>query len=200
MVGLLGAECTGKTTLARDLVMSFTRRCPVAVTPEALRDFVREHDRTPRQDEQGAIMAAQVANEHAAIAEVTRAAMELPDPNRHPVVIGDSCPLMTSIYSMAYFSDSQLLAAGLIHQRVYDLVLWCSPDMPWTADPGQRDGLDRRTQVAELLAEVVTDEQVPVVAIAGDRDARLRQAMEKIQQRQYFAVGGPVRAIAIPPE
>ena len=56
-IGLIGGECTGKTTTATDLAGRFA----AAVTPEALRDFVIRHGRTPRAEEQRPIMREQRA-------------------------------------------------------------------------------------------------------------------------------------------
>lgn len=199
LVGLLGGECTGKTTLARDLVAELADERPVVSTPEALRDFVRGHDRPPRRGEQASIMAAQIANERAAMATVVavsgrpavaRASTDDPASGEpagiriHPIVVCDPCALMTAIYSLAYFADSQLLTPALVHQRNYNLVLSCGTDLPWTPDEGQRDGPDRRAQVADLLAAVVRVEQLPVVAVAGDRPTRLKQALEQIHSLQ----------------
>lgn len=48
VIALVGAESTGKTTLARELARVLAGRGVDAVmVPEALRDFCLQHDRTP---------------------------------------------------------------------------------------------------------------------------------------------------------
>ena len=60
VVALLGAESTGKTTLARDIGAALAARgLRVEVVGEVLREFCDTHARTPRRDEQAAIAAAQ---------------------------------------------------------------------------------------------------------------------------------------------
>ncbi|MFM8896435.1 MAG: AAA family ATPase, partial [Actinomycetales bacterium] len=66
-IGLIGGECTGKSTLAADLSAAL-RRClrdgagvepRVVVVGEVLRTFVTEHQRAPQVAEQAGIMAEQ---------------------------------------------------------------------------------------------------------------------------------------------
>src|SRR6185295_9567756 len=62
VVALLGAESTGKTTLAAELGAALAARgIAVEVVGEVLREFCDTHARTPRRDEQAAIAAAQSA-------------------------------------------------------------------------------------------------------------------------------------------
>lgn len=45
-IAIIGAECTGKTTLANDLTEAFKKEYPCAFVPEYLRTFVdqeKEH-------------------------------------------------------------------------------------------------------------------------------------------------------------
>ncbi len=100
LISVLGAECTGKSTL-----------CPALATAENgrwLAEYVREfcalHDRPPRQDEQAHVVAEQIRREQVAARESGR-------------VFVDSSPLMTAIYSIHYFDDRSLLEPALAHQR-----------------------------------------------------------------------------------
>ncbi|MGB2970389.1 MAG: AAA family ATPase, partial [Candidatus Nanopelagicales bacterium] len=57
LIGLLGGECSGKTTLGRAL----GKALPARYVPGALREFVDREGRTPTHAEQRAIMRAQMA-------------------------------------------------------------------------------------------------------------------------------------------
>ena len=60
VIALLGAESTGKTTLAQALGHALAEAGrSVAVVPEYLREFCDRHARTPRADEQALIAAEQ---------------------------------------------------------------------------------------------------------------------------------------------
>ena len=62
VVALLGAESTGKTTLAAEIGAALAARgIRVEVVAEFLREFCDVHARTPRRDEQTGIAAEQTA-------------------------------------------------------------------------------------------------------------------------------------------
>ncbi len=161
-LGLLGGESSGKTTLARELV-NVLDGCLVE---EALRDFVDRHHRPPRQEEQAALLAEQVAREEAVARTCARA-----------LLVADPAPLMTAVYSLLYFADESLLAPALDHARGYGLLVWCAPDFPWATDAGQRDGPDHRAQADAIIATIVTEHLqpsgIPVIRAVGDTAARV---------------------------
>ena len=98
VVALLGAESTGKTTLAAEIGAALAARgLRVAVVGEALREFCDANARTPRRDEQAAIAAAQSARIDAAAA-------------RHEIVVADTSALMIAVYSDFVFADASLYA------------------------------------------------------------------------------------------
>jgi nicotinamide riboside kinase len=138
LISVLGAECTGKSTL-----------CPALATAENgrwLAEYVREfcalHDRPPRQDEQAHVAAEQIRREQVAARESGR-------------VFVDSSPLMTAIYSIHYFDDRSLLEPALAHQRSYAATLVCDTDLPWIADGLQRDSATVRMRCQGLLLEAL---------------------------------------------
>lgn len=169
-IGLLGGECTGKSTLAADLAAD-----PAAcVADEQLRAFVVAHGRPPRPDEQRAVMLAQQSAEDAA-------ALACP----HGLVVGDPAPLMTAVYGIAYFGDRSLLDEAVGLARGYDLLAWCDVDLPWEPDPGQRDGAEHRQRVHDVIAGLVPTALagLPVLRVSGSRQARadlVRRAWQRL--------------------
>jgi molybdopterin-guanine dinucleotide biosynthesis protein len=60
VIGLLGGECSGKTTLAHTLAQALRQQgWAVQVVDEALRDWVTHHGRPPSAHEQTAIAHTQ---------------------------------------------------------------------------------------------------------------------------------------------
>ena len=91
-IAVLGAECTGKSSLVAALQAHWQGRCAkVVVAHEVLRQWCDQHGRTPLADEQNAIAQAQ-----AALAEQAADGDYL---------IADTSPLMTAIYSDVLFQD-----------------------------------------------------------------------------------------------
>ena len=153
-IGLVGGECTGKSSLAQELA----GRWGGTVVDEEVRRFVQEHGRPPHRSEQGGILRAQQAREDATA-------------RTHSLVIADPAAAMTAIYSIVYFDDDSLLPPALDRAADYDLVVWCAPDIPWQADPGMRDGVGMRDRaesaIAEQLAPALHERGVRVVRVTG---------------------------------
>jgi len=168
LVCLVGAECTGKTTLATALAQHFGG----LVVPETLRDFCDQRGRTPTLTEQAGLMDAQVAQEERVLALATQQGQRF--------IFCDTAPLLTAVYSEHYFADPSLYAlAGVLHQR-YALTLLLSPDLPWLADGLQRDGMAVRAQVHALLQRALTG-CTPLVLLSGTQASRSQAGVAAVQ-------------------
>lgn len=168
-VGLLGGECTGKTTLAGALAETL----PACVAPESLRAFVARNGRPPRADEQAALLDQQHAAEESAAADC-----------RCGVLVVDPAPLMTAVYSEVYFADASLTPRAIELALEYDLLVWCAPDLPWVPDPGLRDGAQWRTRADEVIARIVRDELRPrgarILLVSGSTAQRMAAVVEAL--------------------
>jgi nicotinamide riboside kinase len=167
-IALLGAESTGKTTLARALAAHFEAagRSAIAV-PEALRDWCEQQQRTPRPEEQMGIAQEQERR-------VDEAA------SRAQVVIADTTAAMVAIYSAMLFEDHSLYRFAIERQRGYDVTLLTGLDIPWVADGLQRDGPHVRGPVDALVREMLDKAAVPYRIVYGTGDERLRNALAAI--------------------
>jgi nicotinamide riboside kinase len=177
---LLGAECTGKTTLAHALAKRLAAQgLRVAVVDEYLREWCEQHARTPQQHEQ-----AGIATEQAARIEATAAG--------HELVLCDTTPFITALCSQHYFDDDSLLPMALAFQRRCDLTLLCAPDLPWEADGIQRDGPEVRARFDARLRAALQRDHLPWVEIAGAEDAREASAGAAISGLfGLFGLSGP---------
>lgn len=166
---LIGAECTGKSTLAQALAAHFGGLW----VPEHLRTFCARNGRTPRADEQAALMRAQFEQEEqiAAVALQTGAAY----------VFCDSAPLLTAIYSDYYFADQSLFDCAHALHAQYALTLLLQPDLPWRPDGLQRDGEAVRAAVHALVQHTLQAKHVPHIGVAGQDDARLQAAILAVE-------------------
>lgn len=166
IIAILGAEGTGKSTLAEALGTHLGG----VVVREVLRDFVTWHGRPPRQSEQLAIFRRQLGRELRAC-ELSRS-----------WVVCDPSAAMTALYSQAYFADQSLQPAARTLLDLAHRVLWCRPDIPWVADTGQRDGPAIRDDVDAILADFVRTLRVPPVQITGTSpQLRLNTALTAVR-------------------
>jgi nicotinamide riboside kinase len=169
LLALIGAECTGKTTLAQALATRIHAETGLTTTwvPELLRQWCEREGRTPRVDEQAAIAQAQQAR-------IDAAALA------NEVVVCDTTPLMTAVYSAFVFGDESLLPWALAMQRRCALSLLTVADLPWIADGIQRDGPQARDAVDQRLRELLIANGLHFATIAGSGEARLASAMDSI--------------------
>lgn len=156
-VALLGAECTGKSTLTRELAARGH-----ATVDEFLREWCLQAQRTPQAHEQRAIAEEQWRR--------IQARWEA------PTLVADTTPLMTALYSQHYFGDATLLPWAVSLQRAFDMTLLCAPQgIPWQADAWLRDGESTRARVHAGLCTLLDHAQIPYRLVQGDRATRLAQ-------------------------
>jgi nicotinamide riboside kinase len=169
-IAILGAECTGKSTLAIELAQQLKQQHPlrVACVPEGLRGWCDRVGRTPLAHEQAAIARAQ----QAAIDDAAAS---------HDVVVADTTAMMTAVYSQLIFADHSLDERAVALQQRMAISLLMANDLPWEADGLQRDGPHVREPVRQLLLQMLRDHQLPFAEVAGMGAARLQCAVSLVE-------------------
>jgi len=185
LIVLLGAESTGKTTLARELTRILSSRGLDAVmVPEALRLFCDRIGRTPLAHEQAGIAAEQTRSIEAARAE-------------HQIVLADTSALTIAVYSDYLFDDQSLYTQAERDQAQASMTLLTSLDLAWTADGLQRDGPHVREPVDALIRSALQRIDQPYAIVAGQGVLRIQHALSAIEhlldapQRQARAAMSP---------
>jgi len=170
VVGLLGAESTGKTTLAEQLGAALRATdWRVAVVQEHLREFCDLHGRTPRIEEQAGIAAEQTRRIEAAA-------------QTHDIVVADTTALMIAVYSDQVFGDTSLYAAALRDHARCDLTLLTALDLPWQADGLQRDGPQVRAPVDARVRRALASAGLDCAVVFGQGDVRLANALAALDR------------------
>jgi nicotinamide riboside kinase len=166
VIAIVGAESTGKSTLALALADRIAAETGLrtAAVPEVLREWCDAAGRTPRQHEQLGI-----ATEQQRRIDAARAA--------HDVVVADTTPLMIAVYSLMVFNDASLLSMAIDAQRRAGLTLLTALDLPWVADGHQRDGPQVREPVDGHLRRLMAQHGIAHATIAGEGPARVGQAL-----------------------
>lgn len=160
LICLIGAECTGKTTLAQRLAQEWSGRW----VPERLRLFCDAKGRTPFQHEQTEILEQQARDENDALEMAAR--------HEQHYVFCDTAPLLTAVYSEFVFGDASLYSrARELHAR-YAMTLVLEPDLPWIADGLQRDGAHVQRPIHAKIMQELQAINKPTYAIAGSGESR----------------------------
>lgn len=155
---LLGAESSGKTTLAEALALAYG----TAWVPEYGRERWLEKDGKLDLADMLQIGQRQVLLEQQQAREASR------------WLFCDTSPLTTAFYSEAMFGhvDEQLLRLA---NRPYDRIWLCAPDFDFIQDGTRRDLAFRDRQHAWYLAEL-DRRGLPYEVLAGSLDQRLARA------------------------
>jgi len=168
-IAIVGAESTGKTALAQALTDRIAALTGLRCTwvGEHLRAWCDAHGRTPRPDEQPAIAAQQQALIDAAA-------------QAHEVVVCDTTPLMTAVYSDWLFNDQRLHADAVAWQRRCQITLLTALDIDWQPDGLQRDGPQVRVPVDTRVRSLLIQHGLHWALVAGQGDARLESAIDAV--------------------
>ena len=183
VIALLGAESTGKTTLAQALRAALggvgtgaeaagapaggTRR--VALVSEYLREFCDREQRTPHRHEQQRIADEQTRRIAAAAAA-------------HDIVIADTTALMTAVYSDLVFGDTSLYPRAQTAHAHCDLTLLAALDLPWQADGLQRDGAHVREPVDARVRAALGRAGLAYSVVFGSGALRLDAALACVRR------------------
>jgi nicotinamide riboside kinase len=170
VIAVVGAESTGKTTLAAALAERIGIDTGLACThvDEHLRHWCVAAGRTPR------------ANEQRSIAETTQRRIAEAAAS-HEVVVADTTALMIAVYSRLVFGDRSLDAwAGTAHVASVSATLVTALDLPWVPDDLQRDGTHVRAPVDAMLRELMAAHGIGWSLVSGSGDARLASALDAV--------------------
>jgi nicotinamide riboside kinase len=169
VVAIVGAESTGKTTLASELCAALAAEGhKVALVSEYLRDFCVQHGRTPHAHEQAGIAEEQTLR-------IARAAQT------HDIVVADTTALMIAVYSEIVFGDCSLYAQAEATQRGYAHTLLTALDIPWLPDGLQRDGPHVRGPVTALVRASLARAELAYSVVSGEGAARVASALAVVR-------------------
>lgn len=169
IVAIVGAESTGKTTLAQALAQRLAERHGLRCrwVAEQLRQWCEDQGRTPQAHEQAAIAQAQAE-------AIDEAAVD------SDLVVCDTTPLMIAVYSRLIFGDTGLVPSAVQWHRRVDLTLLTALDVPWVADGHLRDGPHVRDPVDQVLRELLAAHALPWTRVAGLGTQRLDAAVAAV--------------------
>jgi NadR type nicotinamide-nucleotide adenylyltransferase len=162
-VVVTGSECTGKTTLARDLAAHYD----TVWVPEYIRGYL---------DAKGAPLV------HADVERVARGQIEAESAARtraRGLLVQDTDVLSTVVYSRHYYGDCPGWVEEALLGAVPDLYLLLHPDVPWVPDP-QRDRGHRREEMHALFRGAILGRGFPFVDVAGGWPERRARAVAAI--------------------
>jgi NadR type nicotinamide-nucleotide adenylyltransferase len=162
-VVVTGSECTGKTTLARELAARFS----TSWSPEYAREYAEARRGGLSFADVEPIARGQMAGEDEAAGRARR------------LVVHDTDLLSTVVYSRHYYGACPEWVDEAARERLADLYLLLRPDVPWVEDPA-RDRGDRREEMHALFASALRGLGASFREIGGNWTERRGQALDAI--------------------
>ena len=166
-IAILGAESSGKSTLAAALAAHYG----TLWVPEYLREFVEVKGRVPEESDQVAIARTQMAREDAAAAAAGAGRF----------LFCDTTPLMTAIYSRWYWNRVDAQLALLERRHDYAFTLVTAPDSPWEADGLQRESASVRQTIHEQVLQMLHERAIAHTLVTGSLQQRMLQVAALIE-------------------
>lgn len=164
---LTGAECTGKTSLAKALSGYYGEPW----TGEFVRQYVDTLDRELTREDLEPIARGQLETEDRALDRAGQ------------LILHDTNLLSSILYANHYFGEQLEWVNECFLGRDYALYLLCSPDgIEWKADPGQRESAGARDELHEKFKESLERLELPYVELTGSQEERFGEAVLAIDR------------------
>lgn len=157
---LLGAESSGKTTLAEALA----RHLHTLWVPEYGRDLWVEKDGQLVFEDMQAIAVKQLAHE------------EQLRPQANQWLVCDTSPMTTLLYSLAMFQQASDALQDMANTP-YDFIILCDIDIPLIQDGTRQDQAFRLHQ-QEWYKQQLAQRTLPYLRVCGSLEQRLSQVMK----------------------
>jgi HTH-type transcriptional repressor of NAD biosynthesis genes len=165
-VAIVGAESTGKTTLA----IALAEHYQTTWVPEFGRLYTEA--RRPRGElwhsDEFTFIATEQARMEEALARIA---------NR--VLICDTDPLATAIWHERYLREPSAAVLAVAADRTYDLYVLTDVDTPFVPDD-IRDGQSIRQWMHDRFHEELSRMATPMLMVSGPHDKRLAAAVARI--------------------
>jgi NadR type nicotinamide-nucleotide adenylyltransferase len=163
-VVITGSECTGKTSLARDLARAYG----TVASAEYARLYLEAKGPPLTAADVEPIARGQMATEDDAADAARR------------LLVKDTDLLSTVVYARHYYGSCPAWIEDAARLRAGQLYLLLRPDVPWVADGAQRDRPEAREEIHALFRQALEDYAVTVVELMGSWRERRVRAVEAV--------------------
>lgn len=164
---IIGPESTGKSTLCEQLAQHYqTEWCP-----EFAREYLLTNGTNYNYDDLLTIAKGQLAMEDEYAAKIH---------HNKPLFI-DTDMYVVKVWCEFVFGKCHRFILDQIVQRKYDLYLLCNNDLPWVKDElREYPDLKTRERLYHIYKDIMINQSLPWVEIAGDYEQRLKKAITAV--------------------
>ena len=164
-VCVVGAESTGKTTLARALAAHFS----TVWVPEYAREYLEANGNVAGREDFLHIARGQAESEDRLARQANR------------LLVGDTNLLTTQLWYEHYYGDCPEEIRRLAATRTAHLYFVCGLDVPWAPD-ALRDSPGQRQWFHDRFCQELAARGLPWVELSGPHEARLARAIGEVDR------------------
>jgi len=186
---ILGPESTGKSTLCELLAQHYNSLW----CPEFAREYLVTNGMDYTYDELLTIAKGQLALEEEYTTMVNGSWSMVGDrwlntktlrSQKHPPLLFiDTDMYVMKVWCEYVFQKCHYFILDEIVKRPADLYLLCKPDLPWTPDELREYPDEKpRQELYQIYRDIMINQQMPWVEIAGDYEERLQQAIVAVEK------------------
>lgn len=168
-IALYGPECTGKTTLAKQLAAHFN----TTWIPEFARDYLQkkwdDSKEICAEEDLVPIAIGQIKLENQAL------------DSAKDLLFVDTTSLVTKVFSELYYGKTSPTLEQAASEHNYDLFLLTDVDVPWQKDD-LRDRPENREATFELFETTLKNYKKPYIKLSGAKEIRLKKAITCVEE------------------
>jgi NadR type nicotinamide-nucleotide adenylyltransferase len=173
---VIGPECTGKSTLCKQLAKHYgTLWCP-----EYAREYLLLHGKKYDYDDLLTIAKGQIALEDEYLGLASNKKPNSPLTTHHSLFI-DTDMYVMKVWGEFVFGKCHRYILDQIAERKYDLYLLCKTDLPWVKDElREYPDLETRQRLYHIYKDMMINQPVPWIDITGNNEERLLKAIAAV--------------------
>lgn len=174
IIAISGPESSGKTDLALRLALHFG----TWYVPEYARSYLESRGPAYTHDDLHAMIKGQLT-------WWGRSDERLPADG---LCFWDGDPAILRIWEDERFRTSDVSLDSFVQRHPPALTLLCAPDLPWVYDP-LRESRDDRERLFKRYEALLQQWGLPVAIVTGQGEARIRQAIAKVNAHLHSQPG-----------
>lgn len=165
---VIGPESTGKSTLCEQLAEHYN----TVWCPEYAREYLLANGINYSYDDLLTIAKGQIALEEKTVEQA-----------KNNIVFIDTDLYVMKVWCEFVFQQCHRWILDEMVKRKYDLYLLCNTDLPWQPDTlREYPDLESRKKLYYIYKDILINQSVPWVEIAGTNEERLHQAITIINK------------------
>jgi NadR type nicotinamide-nucleotide adenylyltransferase len=173
-IAIIGPECTGKTTLSKQLAEYYNTQW----VPEYARDYVLNLNRNYTFDDVEEIAKKQLVQIHATYNLSKN------------FIFFDTELIITKVWFEVVYKKIPFWINSAVKESNFDLYLLCAPDLPWESDIVRENGGEMREKLFQIYKSELEHQNFKYFIIDGTNDFRLRNSISCIES--HFTLLGTI--------